>query len=201
MKRTLISVLLLVAAVCVEAQEKKWEHNLYVAGGLLIDREWGENETGLSMKLGYGLNYYFSKSWSLMPGIAVTQEVQKPFTSSDGGDEDNFTFLDVPVVMQFHTGGWTFGLGPVFRFCISNDRYYIDAITICPEPSLNDKEKLKTLSFGLQPSIKYQLSRHFLIGVEGNIGLTNVNKPYDNVLRLISSKHLHSVVATVGFRF
>ena len=56
MKKIIISALLLMAAVNGYSQDRKWEHNIYVAGGLLIDREWGESETGVSMKLGYGLN-------------------------------------------------------------------------------------------------------------------------------------------------
>jgi hypothetical protein len=43
---------------------------------LLIDREWGENETGVSMKLGYGLNYYFSEHWSMMPGIDIRRDTE-----------------------------------------------------------------------------------------------------------------------------
>ena len=46
MNRYFLSIILLMPAVCAFAQERKWEHNVYVAGGLLIDREWGKNETG-----------------------------------------------------------------------------------------------------------------------------------------------------------
>ena len=59
--RKIVIALLLMAAVSGFSQDRKWEHNIYVAGGLLIDREWGESETGVSMKLGYGLNYYFAR--------------------------------------------------------------------------------------------------------------------------------------------
>ena len=51
MKKIIISALLLLVAVTGYSQDRKWEHNIYVAGGLLIDREWGESETGVSMKL------------------------------------------------------------------------------------------------------------------------------------------------------
>ena len=60
MKKIIISALLMMAAVNGYSQNQKWEHNIYVAGGLLIDREWGESETGVSMKLGYGLRKTFS---------------------------------------------------------------------------------------------------------------------------------------------
>ena len=41
MKKIIISALLLLVAVTGYSQDRKWEHNIYVAGGLLIDREWG----------------------------------------------------------------------------------------------------------------------------------------------------------------
>ena len=74
--RIIVFALLLMAAVNGYSQDRKWEHNIYVAGGLLIDREWGESETGVSMKLGYGLNYYFSEHWSMMPGIDIRRDTE-----------------------------------------------------------------------------------------------------------------------------
>ena len=103
--RKIVIALLLMAAVSGFSQDRKWEHNIYVAGGLLIDREWGESETGVSMKLGYGLNYYFSEHWSMMPGIDIRRDTEHFFSSElYGEDSDDFIFLDVPVIAQYHLG-------------------------------------------------------------------------------------------------
>ena len=187
MKKIIISALLLMAAVSGFSQDRKWEHNIYVAGGLLIDREWGESETGVSMKLGYGLNYYF-----------IRQDAENFFSSAkDGADSDDFVFLDVPVLAQYHVDRWTFGLGPVFSFCVSNDTYYVDHD---PNSELNGKNKIKNFYLGLQPSIKYQIGRHFRIGIDGQIGLHDVRKSYGFETQT-TNKYLHNIVATIGVVF
>ena len=198
MKQIILSTLLLLVAVNGYSQNRKWEHNIYVAGGLLIDREWGESETGVSMKLGYGLNYYFSEHWSLMPGIDIRQDAENFFSSAkDGADSDDFVFLDVPVLAQYHVDRWTFGLGPVFSFCVSNDTYYVDHD---PNSELNGKNKIKDFYLGLQPSIKYQIGRHFRIGIDGQIGLHDVRKSYGFETQT-TNKYLHNIVATIGVVF
>lgn len=196
--RIIVFALLLMAAVSGFSQDRKWEHNIYVAGGLLIDREWGESETGVSMKLGYGLNYYFSEHWSLMPGIDIRQDAENFFSSAkDGADSDDFVFLDIPVLAQYHVDRWTFGLGPVFSFCVSNDTYYVDHD---PNSELNGKNKIKDFYLGLQPSIKYQIGRHFRIGIDGQIGLHDVRKSYGFETQT-TNKYLHNIVATIGVVF
>lgn len=196
--RKIVIALLLMAAVNGYSQDRKWEHNIYVAGGLLIDREWGESETGVSMKLGYGLNYYFSEHWSLMPGIDIRRDAENFFSSAkDGADSDDFVFLDVPVLAQYHVDRWTFGLGPVFSFCVSNDTYYVDHD---PNSELNGKDKIKNFYLGLQPSIKYQIGRHFRIGIDGQIGLHDVRKSYGFETQT-TNKYLHNIVATIGVVF
>ena len=198
MKKIIISALLLMAAVSGFSQDRKWEHNIYVAGGLLIDREWGESETGVSMKLGYGLNYYFSEHWSLMPGIDIRQDAENFFSSAkDGADSDDFVFLDVPVLAQYHVDRWTFGLGPVFSFCVSNDTYYVDHD---PNSELNGKNKIKDFYLGLQPSVKYRIGKHFLVGIDGQIGLHDVRKSYGFETQT-TNKYLHNIVATIGVVF
>ena len=198
MKKIIISALLLLVAVTGYSQDRKWEHNIYVAGGLLIDREWGESETGVSMKLGYGLNYYFSEHWSLMPGIDIRRDAENFFSSAkDGADSDDFVFLDIPVLAQYHIDRWSFGLGPVFSFCVSNDTYYVDHD---PNSELNGKNKIKNFYFGLQPSIKYQIGRHFRIGIDGQIGLHDVRKSYGFETQT-TNKYLHNIVATIGVVF
>ena len=198
MKQIILSTLLLLVAVNGYSQNRKWEHNIYVAGGLLIDREWGESETGVSMKLGYGLNYYFSEHWSMMPGIDIRQDAENFFSSAkEGADSDDFVFLDIPILAQYHLDRWAFGLGPVFSFCVSNDTYYVDHD---PTSKLNGKNKIKDFYLGLQPSVKYRIGKHFLVGIDGQIGLHDVRKSYGFETQT-TNKYLHNIVATIGVVF
>ena len=86
----LLTALLMCGAVNVKAQEdaqgntnfKKFENNFYIGAGSLLDRynePYNQSKTfrtdnGLSVKLGYGLNYYFTEMFSLMGGLAYRNE-------------------------------------------------------------------------------------------------------------------------------
>lgn len=198
MKKILLSIMLASCVCSMQAQTKKWEHNILASAGLLIDHTDGTTDEGLSLKLGYGLNHYFSDTFSLMPCIALRQETVGLTSSKEGADDDAFLFLDVPVVAQFHltadNSKWVLGLGPVLSFCLQNDTYYIDAN---PGSPLNGKDKIKTFGLSLQPSVMYETG-HFRIGMEGTIGLTDIK---ENHGLTSGSKHLHNIMATIGYHF
>ena len=78
---------------------------------------------------------------------------------------------------------------------LKNDTYYIDAD---PQSPLNHLDKSKRFALGLQPAVTYRLSRHWELGVEANIGLTNIK---DGHGLTSGSKHVHHVMATIGVVF
>ena len=198
MRKFLLAALLL-CGLTVGAQERKWEHRFYAGGGLMKERADGYGSSGLALKAGYGLRRNLSEQWSLMAGVAVREVTENAFSSTlDGADDDHFTFLDVPLVAQYHVGrgrgSWALGLGPVFSFCVGNETYYIDAD---PKSPLSKLDKCKPFALGLQPSATYQLSRRLELGVEATVGLTNMKRTHGLTT---GSKHIHDVVLTVGLR-
>lgn len=199
MRLIILTTLLMLTSITSNAQEKKFEHNIYVSGGLFIDNTSGDTETGMSIKMGYGLNYYLSDKLSIMPGVAIRQDVVSPFSSSEGADNDGFTFLDVPIIMQYHiqegNNAWVLGLGPVLSFCVKNDQYYYDARP--NDPAFPSTDKIKNFNIGIQPSIMYQTGK-FRIGIEGNAGLLNVAKQRPN---FSDTKHIHDIVASIYYHF
>lgn len=164
-----------------------------------MDHSRHDNSNGLSVRLGYGLNYYFTDHISVMPAIAVRNVSENTFgDSGDGSNDDSFTFLDVPVDFQYHLSGkskgWVLELAPVFSFALDKDKYYVDAD---PRSSLDGQSKIKTFHLGLQPGFLYQTGK-FRVGIESNIGLQNI----ENRHGLSSgSKYIHDVVASVCFHF
>ena len=204
MKKVILAALLL-ASLSVGAQERKWEHRLYVGAGLMAERETDGNSSGLALKAGYGLSYHWSEQWSLKAGVAVRDVTQNGFKdvfdgfggAVDGADDDHFTFLDVPVIAHYHIGqgrgSWALGLGPVLSFCVGNETYYIDAD---PQSPLSRLNKCKTFALGLQPSVTYRVSRHIEIGVEATLGLTNLKRTH---ALTTGSKRIHDVALTVGW--
>ena len=138
-----------------------------------------------------------------MPGVAYREVNERGLkTCLDGSDYDHFNFIDIPIIVHYYLGGdkgsWlTFGLGPVFSFCIGNDTYYINAD---PKDPRNGLEKAKSFSFGLQPSITCPVGKHWKFGVEAYLNLTDMQKKYKN-LGINGSRHIHHFAATVGFIF
>lgn len=197
-KSFILFTFFLVVTVSVDAQ-KRFEHNVFASAGLFIDHSRYDNCTGLSVRLGYGLNYYFTDHISVMPAVAVRNVSENTFSDSEeGADDDFFTFLDIPIILQYHFSGkgdgWVVGFGPVFSFALDRDKYYLDAI---PQSPLDGQSKIKTFHLGLQPGILYQTGK-FRVGIESNIGLQNI----ENRHGLSSgSKYIHDIVASVYFHF
>ena len=199
MKKLLLSIALVLGMNNVaQAQTKKFEHNIYWSAGMVTEASHYGSTNGYSFRTGYGLNCYFSEKFSLMPCITLRQEIETLSFNEDGAAPFCYTFVDVPVMVQFHlpTGKckWVFGVGPMFSYCIYKDSHYIDAV---PEQWLDDNDILNTFSVGVQPSIMFDFWK-MRIGVEGNIGLTNVRKKYDPSFE---NTYIHGIVGTVNFHF
>ena len=199
MKKLLLSIALVLGMNSIaQAQTKKFEHNIYWSAGMVTEASHYGSTNGYSFRTGYGLNCYFSEKFSLMPCITLRQEIETLSFNEDGADPFCYTFVDVPVMAQFHLPAgkckWVFGVGPMFSYCIGKDSHYIDAV---PEQWLDDNDKLNTFSVGVQPSIMFDFWK-MRIGVEGNIGLTNVRKKYDYNYE---NTYIHGIVGTVNFHF
>lgn len=215
----LLTALLMCSAVNVSAQEdaqatskfKRFENNFYIGLGRFIDRynepynqsKHFDTEKGLTIKLGYGLNFYFTEKFSLMGGLAYREDDIHAFEDEpEGADSDYFSFWDVPVVFQVHlnapqstNGKWMVGLGLVYSHCKENCTYYIDAD---PNDPLDGEIKIKDNYISLMPCAAYEI-KHFRFGVEAYIGLNDVNRKYEG--RVSGEKHLHNVCGVVAFKF
>ena len=192
---------ILFVLVTLSAQAQTLEHNVYVGGGLFTHSEGNDSEKGLMLKLGYGLNVYFSEDWSVMPGVAYREVSENTFKSSkDGANDKHFKFIDVPVIAQYHIGNgkdsWTVGLGPVFSFCVGNDTYSINSD---PKNPKNGIELCKPFSISLQPSVAYQFAKHWRVGAEYQFSLTDMKHKDD--IYLDGSRHVSHIGLFVNFNF
>ena len=197
-RQFIVTAVLTMLSLTIQAQTKQKEHQVFASVGLLVNRDNGVTETGLSARIGYGLNCYLSDKVSVMPAIALRQAAAYPFTSKDGEDTDGFLFLDVPIALQYHFSGvgngWSVSFGPVFSYCLDNDRYYIDA---SPDDPRNDMDKIRNFDFALQPGVHYRVGR-FRLGVESRVGVFNIKNT--NAI-VTGTKRLYDVVASVYYRF
>ncbi|MBO7439438.1 MAG: outer membrane beta-barrel protein [Bacteroidales bacterium] len=214
----LLTALLMCGAVNVSAQEdaqatskfKRFENNFYIGAGAFLDHynephnqsKYFRTDNGLSVKLGYGLNYYFTEKFSLMAGVAYRNEETNVFRDLDGADDDSFTFVDVPVTFQVHLNDpqttnnkWMIGLGLVYSQCQSKCDYYIDAD---PNDPLDGKTKIKDNYVSLMPCAAYEI-KHFRFGVEAYIGLNDVNRKYEGLVN--GERRLSNICGVVAFKF
>ena len=195
MKKFVLLFMVSLLVVSGSAQERKWEHSVNVGIGLALDNVeilTSTTQSLFALCAGYGLNYYLKENWSLHTGLTFRR-------SSGYGLQVGY--LDIPLALQYHitadNSPWTFGVGPVFSLCAMNDEYDADHY-VADGVDVVGQKMFKDFSLGLRPSIGYRLNRHWQIGVEGYIGLTNIYKEYGHSA---GSEHLHCVVATVGYVF
>lgn len=196
MRKFLSLILCLSVFTLANAQEKHWEHNFYIDFGGA--NTFTDDDDAASMHIGYGLNYYFNKNWSVMPGIALRSKFG--IDEDDGAGTYNCQYIDIPVVAQYHLNfnerrAIAFELGPVFSFRVSGDEYYIDAE---PDDPLQGKQIYKNFDFGLQPAVYYQAGKHWRLGIKGHIGLIDISKKYPTVAE---SYHFTDLTASIGFCF
>lgn len=212
----LMTALLMCGAVNVsaqeDAQEKKWEHNLYVSTGLLIDcyssdyYDESKCDKGVSAKLGYGVNRYFNEKFSLMLGVTLRGDlVITTGDNTEDSDNDIFGFLDIPLIAQWHlgagksNGNWMIGFGPVVSICIDNDQYANYGKWL-PDHPLSDMDKIKNIHLSLMTCVAYE-TKHLRMGIEAQFGVNNVNIYYTTYRSDSGTKYLHNVCAVFGVKF
>ena len=207
-KQMFVATLFLSCAAGVNAQERKWEHSLFYSIGRFIDIDsYTGNDKGLATKFGYGANRYFTDNYSLMIGFVRHVDRDKAYDDAiPCYDEDDFVFLDIPILFQYHTtnngfGNLMFGIGPVISHCIDNDYYEVESDHY---HGLNHKKKIKEYNYSIMPCIAYE-TRLLRIGVDANIGLRNVKRIYTDRTTGESltsgSKYLNDVCFTLGVKF
>lgn len=197
MRKFLSLILCLSVFTLANAQEKHWEHNFYIDFGRANSFINGDDP--YAFHVGYGLNFYIDKKWSVMPGIAYRTKFD-PGDADEGAGNYDCSYFDIPIVAQYHLNlfrysGLVFEFGPVFSFRTSGNQYYMDAD---PDDPLQGKQIYKNFDFGLQPAVYYQAGRHCRIGVKGHIGLTDICKKYPTAAE---SYHFTDLTASIVFCF
>ena len=200
-KQLLVAALIGGCSASAQAQERTWENTIFFSIGSFIDNDsYSGNDRGRTIKIGYGVNRYFTDNYSVMLGLARHVDREDTYDDSlPGADEDDFVFLDVPLLFQYHTNnnGWgnlMVGIGPVISHCIDNDYYQVESDAY---NGLNHKKRIKEYNFSLMPCIAYE-TRYFSLGVDASIGLRDIKRTH----RIISgSKYIHNVCFTVAAKF
>lgn len=189
MKKYFIIALLLTLMTSGMAQDRKWEHSVSAGLGQALE-DFRDLGSVYSLKAGYGLNRQLAQQWSIQTGLAIRTTASYGYL---------YSYLDLPVALQYRSididGTWLLGLGPVVSYCINNDEY--DAISTLDE-HLEGEKMYKDFVLGLQPSIAYRPGRHWQIGAEANINLTNIGRPLGQAS---NNYRVYSILITASYVF
>lgn len=198
-KNIFVTLLLYLFAVVSNAQERKWTSAVNAGAGAFRSEMQAGNiakvhSSGITLKCGYSISYNLSKSISLSTGInMVYDKTDEPDALYDPYvNEDEFAFLSIPLLLQYkihlkrQNRYFVLGIGPSLNIMAVNDKNQFD---YGPKTALNKKDKFKTFNVGVQPGIMFHWGKNE-IGLEGNIGLTNVKKNYGLDNRKLRFLHL-----------
>ena len=187
------------------AQTKRWEHNIYEGIGVVNKFDDYDHQKA-AFQVGYGINYYFSSKWSVMPGAALRGKI----LGKDNGNSGNCSsiYIDIPILAQYHFGGDTrkgivLECGPVISFLAYSEKYSGD--NWVPAPPFNGKKEYKSFDWGIRPAAYYEI-RHWRFGVQSHIGLTDIKRKYPSGIgnynpNLDNQYHTFDIVATINYHW
>ncbi len=180
-----------------QADFKHLEVELYAGFGFANKDGGGPNYN--AMRLGVGADCYFNSHWSVMPGVAMRGKLT---FDNDwiGGTTDDCVYLDVPVVVRYHVEGQrckgtVLEAGPVLSYNIGKETHSSEWGGKDP---FDGKAIYNPWGLGLQLGAYYQLGKHWRVGGQTYIGLTQMYKKYPTYN---NSFHYLDLVAQIRYAF
>lgn len=200
-RKTANALVLLGFTASLSAQTKRWEHNLYEGVGVVNKFDDADEQT-IAFRVGYGLNYYITPKWSVMPGVALRVKALGKENSYSGNCAS--TYIDVPLLAQYHLGGdkrqgLVVECGPVLSFLAHGEVY--SGTGWHPWHPYEGEKMYKSFDVGIRPAVYYE-TRNWRFGVQSHIGLLDVKREYTLYgNRLGEAYHAFDVVATINYHW
>lgn len=201
--RLCLMLLFLGSCVVVSAQQKRWEHNVYMGVGKVNKFDCYDNQT-TAFHAGYGINYYLTSNWSIMPGIGIRAKIFGSDSGSTGNSEA--IYIDVPVVAQYHfsgdkRNGFVAECGVDFSI-LPSSKNYVGELWIPAHP-YRGKKMYKSCDFGIRPGAYYETPK-WRFGIQSYIGLMDVKRKYNHFTytsELDDPYRVFDVVATISYHW
>lgn len=204
-RKTASALVLLSFAASLSAQTKRWENNIYEGIGIVNKLEKGDDKQNLAIQVGYGINYYITPKWSVMPGAAFRFKTR--LSGHDGGTFAS-TYIDIPLLAQYHSQrndreAIVFECGPVLSFLAHGDTYSNGSWF--PFHPFQGEKEYKNFDLGVRPAIYYEIG-HLRLGLQSFIGLLDTKRKYPHSEYYDSEKdeksyHTFSVMATISYHW
>lgn len=150
---------------------------------------------GLASELSFGIDWQLNEKLSVMPSIGGNI-ILGHFLSPRDGEAFDYThaFANAAVLFLYHTGkGISICLGPAIYCDLKKDVYFSDL-------EIGGKQTLNPFDYGLKAKISKDLGKHWLLGVQADLGLRNMLVQYPEYC-ITGTDHLYSFYVITGFRF
>lgn len=178
MKKIFISLLVLCAVMTVQAQKNKREEGikLGIKGGLNVANLMGDiDDVSIRTSVNIGLlaEIIVTDKFSVQPELLYSGQGATSTSDNPLLGRLKLDYILLPVLAKFPiAGGLSFEAGPQLGFLVSSKNKTNDS---------NDKiEDLKTMDFGLDAGLEYELKNGVIFQGRYNLGLTNINDASDN---------------------
>jgi hypothetical protein len=127
----------------------------------------GDND-GLKMKIGFNAGALakitVSEAFSVQPELVYSAQGAK---ADEGDGKLNLSYINLPILAQYNTSGFTIEAGPQFGFLMSAKQKIGDV-----EDDI--KDDLKGLDLGLAIGVAYATESGFGVNARYNLGLSNM---------------------------
>lgn len=202
-KSLLIIVLFVISGQMSIAQgQKRFSNSILLGGGVFVESD-RNHDPGTTTRLEYGLGIGLDDSWSIMPGLGYMLSLSDiNMRQVEGNDRDYFECIDMFCLarrgINVNKAKMYIGFGPQISVNIGRpDTYFIDADITDPR---NGLRRFKQWNLSVIPDVTFLLWNHWLIGLEGNIGLRNMMIQYPEY-NTTGRVHFFHLLLTTGFQF
>lgn len=177
MKKTIILLIALCSILAANAQKSKREEGIKIGikGGLNVANLMGDVEDvaiRTSINIGMVAEIIVNDKFSIQPELLYSG--QGASNTFDGGGRTKLDYVLIPVLAKFPiASGLSVEAGPQVGFLVSAK--YKDN-----ESNETVKDAYKTIDFGLDAGLEYELKSGVFFQGRYNLGLTDINKTDDN---------------------
>ena len=199
MKKLILMAVLAISALTANAQQYRITPHVDIAymhySG--YDRDF---EDGLGFLVGGDFEYFVAKNFGVSAGIdflfGKSDQVKESFEGESyaGWQHINHTYLNIPVLAQYHVGRVAFkaGLQPAFLLSAKYKTENLGSYSI--------KDRYNTMSLALPVGISVDFNIPLTLDLRCAIPLTNQAKN-DKALNEHANVKLTTVSRTLGYRF
>lgn len=186
MKKTLLSVMAIVAMGTVQAQEiefgVKAGVNFATYGGDDAESEGSEAKSVTGFHIGAVAEFGISETFAIQPEIVYSQQGANREYETGEETEQNLSYLNVPIALKYYvTEGLSIQAGPQVGFLLSAKGDTFDMVNGGILEDVDNKDAFETVDFGVFGGLGYDLPMGVFFQARYYVGLTSIQKEFPGI--------------------